>query len=149
MATNPENEIVPPKYEEPVEEESNGWVVASIILFTIAAIAAVFAVYFWYVFRIQMIENATNAASSADSGDGVGAAVGVFASVFLGAIFLVVVIGVAAVNFVFTGILFGVTMRKTFTSHTWRKRFYTIFDILFGLTNVLMLLTIILTFVNF
>ena len=54
MATKPENEIVPKKYEEPVEEEGNGWVVATIIFGVLATVATIFAIYLWYVFRIEL-----------------------------------------------------------------------------------------------
>lgn len=149
MAIKPENEIVPKKYEEPIEEEGNGWVVATIIFAVLATIATIFAIYLWYVFRIDLIQNATeNIQTSSDSTSPTGEAIGAFASVFIGALGLVVALGVLIINFVFTGVIFGVNMRKTFKSHTWRKKLYIVMDALFGLENVMMILFLLLTFIS-
>lgn len=150
MAIKPENEIVPAKYEEPIEEEGNGWVVASIIFAVLATVATIFAVYLWYVFRIDLIQNASeHIQTSGDSMSPTGEAVGVIASVFVGALGLVIALGVLIINFVFTGVIFGVNMRKTFKSHTWRKKLFIVMDVLFGLENVMMILFLVLTFISF
>jgi|GEM_PF-4705601 len=150
MAIKPENEIVPKKYEEPIEEEGNGWVVATIIFAVLATIATIFGIYLWYVFRVDLIQNATeNIQTSSDSLSPTGEAIGAFASVFIGALGLVVALGVLIINFVFTGIIFGINMRKTFKSHTWRKKLFIVMDVLFGLENVMMIVFLLLTFIRF
>ena len=150
MDTKPENEIVPKKYEEPVDEEGNGWVVATIIFGVLATVATIFAIYLWYVFRIELIQNAAeNIQTSGDSMNPAGEAAGVLASVFVGVLGLAIAFGVLIINFVFTGIIFGVNMRKTFKSHTWRKKLFIVMDVLFGLENITMLLFFLLTFITF